>query len=703
MKLAQNPRIVRFGSFEADLRTRELRKHGLKLKVQEQPFQVLAMLLARPGELVTREEIRSTLWPQDTFIDFDHGLNAAVRRLRDALNDDADTPRFVETLTRRGYRFIAPVEKLNIEQAGQQEAWVETNPTVPIIGATETGASRSEKGALHKVVDHGHETDSTRVTMAAKPAGAVVEPGTSPIVTSQTVSPSTSMSQQLVLPRAEQSRAPNRVKVLLAAVVMLALIAAAFLAYRIESKRAKQPAIRSLAVLPLQNLSGDPAQQYLADGITEELIGRLAGIRDLRVISRTSIMRFKNTQLSVPEIARMLGVDAVVEGSVMREGSRIRVHAQLIRGASDEHFWSESYDRELRDVLAMDADVAQAIANKVQVTMSGEEHRRLAAVRSVSPEVYEDYLKGKFALAKRNNKSNIEESIAYFNEAVAKDPTYAPSYLGLATAYLSLTTVFMGGVAEQEGPRAELAARKALELDPESAEGHVLMASIAEHQWDWAEAKSEYHRALDLRPNDAGGYSGLAWWLECQGRNEEALTMRRRARELDPLAISGAELGWDLFYARRYDQAIEELHSVLAVKPDDAYAFWISGFALIANHQPQDAIPALKKGVSVSNNSPALIGLLVNAYAQAGRRTEAIRLLNELKRRRQTEYVPTAAFVLAYLGLGDYDQTFFWLEQGYKEQSNILQVMKVFPLFDPSRTDPRFIDLVHRVGLDRPS
>ncbi len=179
--------------------------------------------------------------------------------------------------------------------------------------------------------------------------------------------------------------------------------------------------------------------------------------------------------------------------------------------------------------------------------------------------------------------------------------------------------------------------------------------------------------------------------------------MRRRARELDPLAISGAELGWDLFYARRYDQAIEELHSVLAVKPDDAYAFWISGFALIANHQPQDAIPALKKGVSVSNNSPALIGLLVNAYAQAGRRTEAIRLLNELKRRRQTEYVPTAAFVLAYLGLGDYDQTFFWLEQGYKEQSNILQVMKVFPLFDPIRTDPRFIDLVHRVGLDRPS
>ena len=680
MNTVQTPRIARFGSFEADLHTRELRKHGLKLKIQAQPFQVLAMLLARPGELVTREEIRSRLWPQDTFIDFDHGLNAAVRRLRDALNDNAETPRFVETLPRRGYRFIAPVERLDIEEADQQKAGVATNATVTSTASMETAASPSEKVALLKAV----------------------EPGISPIVTSQMVPPSASMAGQPVLPRAEEARTPRRVKVLLALIVM-ALVAGAFVEYQIGSRKAKKPTIRSLAVLPLQNLSGDPAQQYLADGITEEVIGRLSGIRNLRVISRTSVMRFKDTQLSVAEIARMLGVDAVVEGSVMREGSRIRVHAQLIRAASDEHFWSESYDRELRDVLAMDADVAQAVAEKVEVTMSGEEHRRLGAVRSVSPEVYENYLKGKFALAMGNNKSHIEESIGYFDEAIRKDPAYAPSYLGLAAAYSSLTTVFMGGVAEQERPRALLAARKALELDPESAEAHVLMASMAEAQWHWAEAKSEYYRALNLRPNDAGAYSGMAWWLECQGRNEEALTMRRRARELDPLAISGAELGWDLFYARRYDQAIHELRSALAVKPDDAYALWILGFALIANHHPQDAIPVLKKGVSVSNNSPALIGLLVNASAQAGRRTDALRLLDELKRRRRTGYVPTAAFVLAYLGLGEYDQTFAWLEQGYKEQSNILQLLKVFPFFDPIRTDPRFMDLVHRVGLDQPN
>jgi len=244
MNTDQNSRFVRFGSFEADLHTRELRKHGLKLKVQEQPFQVLAMLLARPGELITREEIRSRLWPQDTFIDFDHGLNAAVRRLRDALNEDAETPRFVETLPRRGYRFIAPVEKLSVEEADQQKAGVVTNSTGASTGSTETGASTSEKVALQQFKDHWRETD---------PSGSIPQ-------------------QEPVLQRAEEARAPRRVKVLLPAVVMLALIAATLVAYQIGSKRTKQPTIRSLAVLPLQNLSGDPAQQYLADGITEELI-----------------------------------------------------------------------------------------------------------------------------------------------------------------------------------------------------------------------------------------------------------------------------------------------------------------------------------------------------------------------------------------------------------------------------------------------
>jgi pentatricopeptide repeat protein len=457
--------------------------------------------------------------------------------------------------------------------------------------------------------------------------------------------------------------------------------------------------LRSLAVLPLKNLSGDPAQEYLAEGMTEELIGRLAGIRNLRVISRTSVMRFKDTQLSVPEIAKTLGVDAVVEGSVMRVGSHIRVHAQLIRAATDDHFWSESYDRDLRDVLALQSEVAQAIARKVEVTLSGEEHNRLAAVRPVSPEVYENYLKGRFALSKSINKTDAEESIAYFNEAIKKDPTFAPSYMGLANAYSELASVFIGGVAKNERPKAIAAARKALELDPDLVEAHVLLGDLAQQQWRWAEAEAAYRRALELSPNNAQAYLAFGNWLVSQGRTEEAVTSCRRGRELDPLAVSGSDLAWMLFYSRRYDDAVQELHSVLAARPDDAFALWILGFALIANHHPEEAVPVLEEGVSASEHSPAIIGLLIHAYAQAGRRTDALRLLEELKRRKQTGYVPAASFVKAYLGLGEYDRAFFWLEEAYKEQSNLLQFLKVHPIFDPIRNDPRFADLVHRVGL----
>ena len=485
-------------------------------------------------------------------------------------------------------------------------------------------------------------------------------------------------------------------------VALVAVVAVAFVRIRNGGvKSTRQPAIQSLAVLPLKNLSGDPTQEYLAEGMTEELIGRLAGIHNLRVISRTSVMRFKDTQLSVPEIGKTLGVDAVVEGSVIREGSTIRVHAQLIRAATDEHFWSESYDRNMRDVLALQSDVAQAIARKVEVTVSGEEHNRLAAVHPVSPEVYEDYLRGRFALAKSSRRTSAEEAIAYFNEAIRKDPTFAPSYMGLADAYAALTTVFSGGEAKTERPKATLAARKALELDPELVEAHVVLGDMAKEQWRWAEAEAEYRRALELSPNNAEAHAELAFWLVTQGRTEEAVTSCRRARELDPLVVSGSELAWMLFYARRYDDAVQELHSVLAVDPDNAYALWILGFTLVANHRPEEAVPVLEKGVSASDRSPAIVGLLVHAYAKAGRRADALRLLEELNRRKQSGYVPAAAFVKAYLGLGEYDKAFFWLEESYKEQSNLLQFLKVHPIFDPIRDDPRFADLVRRVGLDR--
>jgi TolB-like protein/Flp pilus assembly protein TadD len=490
-----------------------------------------------------------------------------------------------------------------------------------------------------------------------------------------------------------------RLWVPLALAVSIVVLAAAYMALRHRPVSQPPAPIRSLAVLPLRNLSGDPSQDYLADGFTEALIDRLAGIHDLRVVSHTSVMRFKNPQLSVPEIAKILGVDAVVEGSVIRDGTHIRVTAQLIRGATDEHFWSETYDRELRDALALESELAQAIAEKVEVTLTGQEHQRLAAARPVAPEVYESYLKGKFILEQGSGKAGIEESLGDFNAATGQDPTFALAYLGLAQAYTALGTVFGGTPPAETRPRVVAAAQRALALDPELAEAHNILANVLQQDWQWAQAETEYERALELAPNDAGAYAGYALWLSCEGRTDEAVTWIRRARQLDPVAVTGADVAWILFQARRYDESIREARGALAVQPDNAWTMLSLGFALNANHQPDEAVVALERALLLSKGSPAVAGVLVRAYALAGRRADALKLLADLKKRKSTGYVPSAAFVNAYLGLGDKEQAFAALGQAVQEKSNILQFVKTHPYFDPIRSDPRFRELMHRVGL----
>jgi TolB-like protein/Tfp pilus assembly protein PilF len=485
-----------------------------------------------------------------------------------------------------------------------------------------------------------------------------------------------------------------------AGVIVIGLLAAAYIVFRDRTGSAARPKINSIAVLPLKNMTGNLNQEYLADGMTDALIVRLSGIHDLRVISRTSVMRFKNPQMSVPEIAKMLDVDAIVEGSVMRDGNRIRVTAQLIRAATDEHFWSETYDRELRDVFSLQSELAQSIAEKVEVTVTGEEHERLAAARPVVPEVYESYSKGQFALNESNSKAEIEASILYFEDALQRDPTFARAYIGLASAYSNIGTVFMGGSPEETRPKVMRAAKKALDLDPNLAEAHVLLANVQQEQWHWADAEAEYRRALELNPNSASGHEGFASWLACQGHADEALAWAERGRELDPLAVSMTDFGWTLFQTRRYDQAVHELRAALAARPDDVGTLLDLGFVLIADNQSEEAIPVLEKAVSVSNRSPGALGILVRAYAHSGRRGDALRLVAELKLRSKAGYVPAGAMVNAYLGLGENEEAFTWLEQAYEEQSNMLQFIKVHPYFDPIRGDPRFADLVRRVGLD---
>jgi tetratricopeptide (TPR) repeat protein len=411
-------------------------------------------------------------------------------------------------------------------------------------------------------------------------------------------------------------------------------------------------------------------------------------------------MRFKDAQLSVPEIARTLNVDAVVEGSVIREGSRIRVHAQLIRGETDEHFWSEAYDRDLRDVLGLQSEVAESIALKVKATVTGEERSRLTAARPVSPEVYESYLKGLYVYRnKTSSRAGVEESIGYFQNAIAMDPTYAPAYVSLASAYGFLSTVTIGG-SPAERLKAMTAVRKALELDPNLAEAHVVLANLQTAQWHWTEAEPEYRRGLELNPSDASAYGGLAEWLLIQGRLAEAVARAQKARELDPSPGAGSELGWILFQARRYDEAIREYRTALAIEPDNANMLWRLGLALSLKHQSQEAIAVLERAVSVSDRAPGNLGVLAVGYGQAGRREDALRVLAELKKRQRTGYVPAGAFVLTYSGLADREQTLIWLEQAYKEQSLILLFLKVHPIFDSLRDDPRFKDLVDRVGLN---
>jgi Tfp pilus assembly protein PilF len=410
------------------------------------------------------------------------------------------------------------------------------------------------------------------------------------------------------------------------------------------------------------------------------------------------VIRFRNSQLSIPEIAKTLGVDAVVEGSVIREGDRIRVTAQLIRGATDQHFWSESYDREMRDALSLESELAQTIAEKVEVTVTGEEHQRLSAARPVAPEVYESYLKGRFALG-QGNRAGEEQSILDFDDALKRDATFAPAYLGLAQAYSALGTVFSGVPPAATRPKVTSFARKALDLDPNLVEAHDALAFVLEEEWHWSEAGEEYRHALALNPNDADAHAWFALWLVCEGRADEAVAEVQRARALDPVGISGVRVSMILFHAHRYNDAVRESRSALALQPDNALNLMDLGFDLIANNQPAEAIPVLEKALFLSNRSPAVIGVLIRAYAHAGRRKEAMRLLAELKQRKEAGYIPAAAFVNAYLGLGDKEQAFYWLDQAYKEQSNILQFLKSHPYFDPIRSDPRFAELLRRVGL----
>jgi TolB-like protein/Tfp pilus assembly protein PilF len=454
-------------------------------------------------------------------------------------------------------------------------------------------------------------------------------------------------------------------------------------------------------VLPLENLSGNPAEEYFADGMTDALIGDLARIGGLHFISRTSSMHYKRTKKSLSEIAREIKVDAVVEGTVQRSGDRVLIRAQLIHAPTDRHLWVGDYNRGMRDVLDLQSEIAQAIARQVQIQMTPDDQARMTSPHPVKPKAFDYYLQGRYLYWNKRTEENLNKAIELFQSAIKEDPNYAAAYVGLADCYNSLSVVQIGALPPSEGRRrAEEAATKALALDGARAEAHTALGFVKHYNWDWPAAEQDFKRAIEINPNYANAHNYYASYLMSRGRVDESIAASNRARELDPFSLAiSAQRGFLLENARRYNEAIEQLRGVIAMDPSHYQAYWFLGHTYAANKQFEEAIAAAQKAVELSERSPGALGMLGLAYGLAGRTADALKILNELLELNKTRYVTPAALVNVYIGLEDKEQAFVWLEKAYQERSNYLAYLKVFPILDPLRSDPRYADLIRRVGL----
>ncbi|MGA7293249.1 MAG: protein kinase [Terriglobales bacterium] len=461
--------------------------------------------------------------------------------------------------------------------------------------------------------------------------------------------------------------------------------------------RGRPPRIGSLAVLPLANLSRDPMQDYFADGMTEALITDLAQSTDLRVISRTSVMRYKGTEKTLPEIARELHVDAVVEGSIQRSENRVRITAQLIRAATDQHLWAESYERDLQDILTLQDEVAYAITQQVEGRLSQKNEVRRGSLRPVNPEAYEAYLKGRYFWNKRDRNS-LEKSLGYFNEAIAKDPNYALAYAGLADVYLVLDPDW--GIASNEiNEKAKEAAQKALTIDDSLAEAHTSLATIYHNEWNWQGAEREFKRAIELNPSYATAHHWYSIYLATVGRFDESVKEATKASELDPLSlIISASLGNRLNEARRYEDGANQCRKTLDMDPNFGLAHLCIGISYVNVRRFKEGISELQKGTELLPGDPYSMEQLGIAYALSGDRARAREVLSRLQDPSQP-HLPAYSIAMVYAGLADKEQTVSWLNRGYEEKNDDMIYMKIEPALDPFRSDPRIQDLIRHVGF----
>jgi len=653
---AISPKLVRFGIYQVDVRTSELWKQGRKIKLQGQPCRILAILLERRGEVITREELRKRLWSDDTFVDFDHSLNTAIMRLREALSDSSDNPRFIETLPRHGYRFIAPIEELD--------------------GSEPEKTAEARSGAIPESSPHVPEVGPAMRFSAGQ---------TTPHLS----------------PRLIASRLALVIGSLLT-ILVIGIIGARLRLVRSGSEANSQPnQIKSLVVLPFDNLSGDKDQQYFTDGMTDELIAHLAKIRSLRVISRSTAMAYKGTNKPLSQIARDLNVDAVVEGTVLRSGDQVRITSELVQVATDRHLWAETYESKLEDVLGLQSRVASAIVNEIRVNLTPEEQQRLASTRTVTGESYENYLKGRYYWNKRSEEG-LTKAIEYFQLAIEKDPNNALAYAALADCYSIIGSAIVGTVPSQDvAPKAKAAAMKALQLDDTLAEAQTSLATVRfNYDWDWAGAASGFQRSIELNPSYATAYQRYSLYLMAMGRTNESLAQMTRARELDPLSISmNFSLGWRLYMARKNDQAIEQLQNTLEMDPNFALPRMVLGQAYEEKNAYPQALSELQKAVGISHDSPQMLGALGHAYGASGNRSEAEKVLVKLMEQSKRQYVSPFYVAIVYVGLAENDKAVDWLENAYGDRSNAIVFAKVDPQLDPLRSNPRFQALLHRLAL----
>jgi TolB-like protein/DNA-binding winged helix-turn-helix (wHTH) protein/Tfp pilus assembly protein PilF len=656
-QIHRSPRNVRFGVFEVDIEAGELRKHGLRLKLSEQPFQILSMLLARPGEIVSRDFLRERLWPSDTFVDFDHGLNNAVMRLREVLGDSSERPRFIETLPRRGYRFIAPVE-LRCQVSDVAAPAPVAPGTVVSVPTVAVDPVSGDEGFLRKVAG------GQRKNFFALP----------------------------------------RIAVLAVAVLAgSALISGITVHYvrGVNASKGKANRSSSLVVLPLENLSGDKEQEYFADGMTDDLIANLAKIRSLRVVSRSTAMAYKGTHKPLPQIASELSVDAVVEGTVLRVGNRVRITAELVQVSTDHHLWADTYESPIGDVLALQNRVSSAIVDEIRINLTKEDKERLAMKPAVGPEAYEDYLKGRYYWNKRSGEG-FAKAIGYFEEATRRDPQYALAYAGLADCYGIIGATIYGNLpASEAAPKAKAAAVRALEIDPSLAEAETSLATAKfNYDWDWTGAEEGFKRALQLDPSYATAYQRYSLYLIAIGRFDESFDQIKKARDLEPLSISiNASFGWRLYLAREYERSIAQLRDTLEMDPSYEWAHLILGQAYEQKGEYNLALEELQEAVELSHSSPLMISALAHAYAASGNHPDALKLLAQLEALSKKQYVSPFYVAIVYLGLGKNELAMNWLEKAYDDRSNGLVFLKVEPELDPLRSDPRFGALLRKLNF----